>query len=127
MVPFWTVLIQSRFSGIDVYTSIMDTKILRRHRGLCNSPDRLLHAFPTLVAKFSPQSLFRPLPVPLSLCHFSFAFLRQTEQALPPVLAAPHTNPTLLQQRPQRARQRRTIHGKARAQPLLIGLRSHRQ
>jgi hypothetical protein len=102
-------------------------KNLRRHRGLCNSRDRLLHTFPTLVAKFSSQSLFRPLPAPLSLCHFSLASLRETEQTLPPVVSAPHTNPTLLQQQPQRPRQRRTIHGKARAQPLLIGLFSRSQ
>src|SRR5713101_691680 len=102
-------------------------KQLRRHRGLCNSRDRLLYALPVRVAKFSPQSLFRPLPVPLRLCHFSLASLRETEQALPPVLSAPHANPPLLQQQPQRPRQRRTIHSKARTRPLLIGLFSRSQ
>src|SRR6266481_10102430 len=100
---------------------------LRRHRGLCNSRDRLLHAFPARVAKFSPQSLFGPLPVPLTLCHLSLACLRETEQALPPVLSAPHANPSLSPQQLQRPRQRRTIHGKARAQPFLIGLFSRSQ
>src|SRR6266702_3148295 len=102
-------------------------KKLRRHRGLCNSRDRLVHAFPARIAKFSPQSLFRPLPVRLSLCHLSLACLRETEQALPPVLSAPHANPALPPQQPQRPRQRRTIHGKARAQPFLIGLSSRSQ
>src|SRR6266566_3690105 len=96
-------------------------KNLRFHRCLCNSRDRLPHVFPTLVAKFSPQSLFRPLPVRLSFCHLSLACLRETEQTLPPVLSAPHANPSLSPQQPQRPRQRRTIHGKARAQPFLIG------
>src|SRR6266446_2813676 len=102
-------------------------KKLRRHRGLCNSRDRLLHAFPARVAKFSPQSLFRPLPVPLSLCHLSLARLREAEKALPPVLSPPDANPTLPPQRPQRPRQGRTIHGKARAQLFLIGLSSRSQ
>src|SRR5216683_8162123 len=102
-------------------------KNLRRHRGLCNSRDRLLHAFPARVAKLSPQSLFRPLPVRLSLCHLSLACLRETEQALPPVLSPPHANPALPPQQPQRPRQRRAIHGKARAQPLLIGFFSRSQ
>src|SRR5438034_11331658 len=100
---------------------------LRRHRGLCNSRDRLLHAFPARVAKFSPQPLFGPLPVPLTLCHLSLACLREAEQALPPVLSAPHANPSLSPQQLQRPRQRRTIHGKARAQPFLIGLSSRSQ
>ena len=94
------------------------------HRGLYNSRDRLLHAFPTRIAKFSPQSLFRLLPERLSLCHCQLASLRETEQALPSVLSALHANPTLLHQQPQRPSQRRTVHGKARAQPLLIGLSS---
>src|SRR5713226_2223862 len=100
---------------------------LRLHRVLCNSRDRLLHAFPARVAKFSPQSLFRPLPVRLSLCHLSLACLRKTEQALPPVLSSPDANPALPPQRPQRPRQGRTIHGKARAQLFLIGLSSRSQ
>src|SRR5882724_9133197 len=119
MGSFWKVLIPSITRSIYIYTRY---KKLRRHRSLCDSRDCLLHAFPTLVAQFSPQSLFRPLPVPLSLCHFSLASLRKTEQALPSVLSAPYANPTLPQQQPQRPRQRRTIHGKARAQTLLIGL-----
>src|SRR5216684_430786 len=102
-------------------------KKLRRHRGLRHSRDRLLHAFPARIAKFSPQSPFRPLPVRLSFCHLSFACLRETEQPLPPVLSAPHANPALPPQQPQRPRQRRTIHGKARAQPFLIGLFSRSQ
>lgn len=101
--------------------------MLRRHRGLCNSRDRLLHVFPTLVAKLFPQSLFRPLPVRLSLGQLSLAALSETEQTLPPVVPGPHANPTLLQQQPQRPRQRRTVHGKARAQPLLIGLSGRSQ
>ena len=100
---------------------------LRRDRGLCHSRDRLPHAFPTLVAKFFPQSLFRPLPVTLSLGQLSLASLRETEQTLPPVLSAPHANPALPPQHPQRPRQRRAIHGKARAQLLLIGLSSRSQ
>ncbi|SRR6266851_7501639 len=102
-------------------------KTLRRYRGLCNSRDRALHAFPARFAKFLPQSPFCPLPVRLSLCHLSLACLRETEQALPPVLSPPHANPALPPQRPQRPRQRRTIHGKARAQPFLIGLSSRSQ
>jgi len=102
-------------------------KHLHCHRGLCNSRDRLLHTFPARVAKFSPQSLFRPLPVRLSLCHLSLACPRETEQALPPVLSPSHANPALPPQQPQRPCQRRTIHGKARAQLFLIGLSSRSQ
>ena len=102
-------------------------KNLRGHRGLSNSRDRLLHAFPARIAKFSPQSLFRPLPVRLSLCHLSLACQRETEQALPPVLSPSHANPALPPQQPQRPRHRRTIHGKARAQLFLIGLSSRSQ
>src|SRR5437868_5818364 len=100
MVPFRKFPIPST-RCIYIYSGY---KKLRRHRGLCNSRDRLLHALPTLVAQFSPQSLFCPLPVRLSLCHFSLASLRETEQTLSPVLSPPHANPTLLQQQPQRPR-----------------------
>src|SRR5882757_8833275 len=75
-------------------------KTLRRHHSPCNSRHRLLHAFPARLAKFSPQSLFRPLPVRLSLCHLPLACLRETEQALPPVLSRPHANPALPPQQP---------------------------
>src|SRR5260370_6757429 len=102
-------------------------KDLRLHRSFRHSRDRLLHAFPARVAKFLPQSPFRPLPVRLSLCHLSLACRRETGQALPPVLSAPHANPALPPQQPQRPRQRRTIHGKARAQPFLISLFSRSQ
>src|SRR6267143_6802659 len=102
-------------------------KTLRRRRGLCNSRDRLLHAFPPRIAKFLPQSLFRPLPIRLSFCHLSLACLREAEQALAPVLSPPHANQPLPPQQPQRPRQCRTIHGKARAQPFLIGLSSRGQ
>jgi hypothetical protein len=63
----------------------------------------------------------------LSLCHLSLARLRETEKALPPVLSPPDANPALPPQRPQRARQGRTIHGKARAQLFLIGFSSRSQ
>jgi hypothetical protein len=105
-----------------MYIHLYSIQKLRHHGRLCNSRDRLLHAFPARVAKFSPQSLFRLLPVPLSPRQLSLACLRETEQALPPVLSAPDANPALPLQQPQRPRQRRTIHGKARAQPFLIGL-----
>src|SRR5260370_24695242 len=95
-------------------------KDLRRHRGFRHSRDRLLHAFPARVAKFLPQSPFRPLPVRLSLCHLSLACRRETEQALPPVLSAPHTNTPLPPQPTPRPRQSRTIHGKPRRRPLLF-------
>jgi hypothetical protein len=98
-----------------------------RHRGLCNSRDSLLHALPVFVPQFCPQSVFCPLPVPLSLCQLSLTGLRETEQALPPVLSGPHPNPALLQQEAQRPRQCRTVHGKTGAQPLLIRFSSRSQ
>jgi hypothetical protein len=110
-----------------MYIHLQSIQKLRRRRGLCNSRDRLLHAFPPRIAKFSPQSLFRPLPVRLSFCHLSLACLRETEQALPPVLSSPHANPALSLQQSQRPCQCRTIHGKALAQPFLIGLSSRGQ
>src|SRR5205807_3639523 len=118
---------QSLSNAIDVYTSILGTKKLRHHRGLCNSRDRLFHALPPGIAEFSPQPLFCPLPARLSLCLLSFACLCETEQALSPVLSPPHANPALPPQQPQRPGQRRTIHGKARAQLFLIGLSSRSQ
>src|SRR2546430_8151233 len=50
------------------------------------------------------------------------AALRQTKQTLAPGLSLPYTNQTLLSEQPKRPRQRRAIHRKTRAQPLLIGL-----
>src|SRR5258708_13112362 len=95
-------------------------KDLRRHRGFRHSRDRLLHAFPARVAKFLPQSPFRPLPVRLSLCHLSLACRRETEQALPPVLSPPHANPALPPHQPQRPRHHRTIHGKPPPHPFFL-------
>ena len=121
---------QEGFNPFESYRCIyiyIRYKNLRRRRGLCNSRDRLLHAFPPRIAKFSPQSLFCPAPIRLSFCHFSLAGLREVEQALPPVLSPPHANPALPPHQPQRTRQCRAIHGKTRAQPFLIGLSSRGQ
>src|SRR5229473_5463801 len=108
-----------------MYIHLCGYEPLRPHPSFRHSRDRLLHAFPARVAKFLPQSPFRPLPARLGLCHLSLACPREMEQALPPVLSVPHANPALPPQQPQRPRQSRTIHGKAGAQPLLISL-SHR-
>jgi hypothetical protein len=71
--------------------------------------------------------VFRRLPVRLGLRHLPPARLRETEQALPLVFSGSDTDPTLLLQQPQRLRQCRAIHTKARAQPFLIGLSGRRK
>jgi hypothetical protein len=115
------------FMDIDVYTCIVDAKDSCRHGGFRHSRYRLFHALPVRIPKRLPQSMFRQLPVRLSLRHLSLACPRETKQALAPVLSKPDVNPALLPQQPQRPCQCRTIHGKARAQPFLIGLSSRSQ
>jgi hypothetical protein len=102
--------------------SISPQETLGGHRGFCHSRDGLFHGRPARIAKFSPQSSFRALPVWLSLFHLLFACPRETEQALSPVLSAPHANPALLSQQPERPRQRRAVHRKADTQTFLVRL-----
>ncbi len=79
--------------------------------------------FQPSLPKFLPQSNFRPLPVRLSFLPFVALPARvRLKQPLPPVLSTFDLNPALLPQQPQCPGQRCAIHGKARAQPFLIGL-----
>jgi hypothetical protein len=111
-----------------MYLHLLPVRINSRlYRNFRHSRYRLFHALPARIPKFLPQSMFRQLPVRLSLRHLSLACPRETKQALPPVLSRPNMNPSLLPQQPQRPCQRCTIHGKARAQPFLIGLSSRSQ
>ena len=84
--------------------------------------DHLPHAFQARIAKRSPQPIFGMIPVTLGVLHFSLPCRSKTEQTFALVLAALYPNPTLLQQKPQRPGQGRTIHGETGAQALLIGL-----
>src|SRR5713226_548946 len=109
---------------LDVYTSIWSQTKSRCHRCFRQSRYGLLHMFPACISKFLPQSLFRHLPVRLSLSYLPLACPRQAKQTLPPVFSALDLNPTLLTQRAQRPCQRRAVHRKARTQPFLISLSS---
>jgi len=108
-----------------MYIHLCGYEHLRPYPGFRHLRYRLSHILPARITEFFPQPLFRPLPVWLRHRDLSPACSGQGKQPLPPVLSAPGANPALFPQKPQRSRQCRTIHGKAGAQPLLIGL-SHR-
>ena len=106
-----------------MYIHIVGHKIFSgRHRGRRQSRHRALHAFPACVPKPLSQPAFRTLPIRLSRCEFSHARPREAEQALSSVFPGPHAKPSLIPQQLQRSGQRRTIHGKAGAQTLLVRL-----
>src|SRR5580700_2757771 len=104
----------------DVYTSMWSQEKSCPGRRFSRLRYSNLHAFPAGISKFSTQSLFGGLPIGLGLRQLPLPRARQAELTLAPVLSGPYAHPALLQHQPERAGQRRTVHGKASAQALLI-------
>jgi len=116
------------FNQLDVYASIFGTNIYAAVAATVNSRDHLLHAFPPCIAKVLSESLFRPPPIrsASAICRLPACVRRNRRSRLSFFPAS--REPTLASATaPVSASVSCYIHGKARAQPFLIGLSSRGQ
>ena len=95
---------------------------LGRRRRFRQSGHDPFHALPARDPDVLPQPLLRRFPVWLGIRDLPLARGRETKQALPLVFSSRYADPALLPHQSQRPRQRRAVHGEARAEPFLIGL-----
>src|SRR5262249_44593392 len=79
------------------------------------------------IPELFPEPPFGVLPMRLSQRDLPLAGRAKSENPLSSVVAAPDLDPTLPPQQGQRPRQRRAVHGKARAQELLIAFAHFRE